>query len=65
MKTTIATDYTGRIVVQPLKLQSMIGISSTDKHGNNVFSELTPDQAGALLFGMEEALRAIGCEVSA
>jgi hypothetical protein len=63
MKTTIATDYTGRVIVQPLKLQRMVMITTTDAHGDTVCTEMTPDQAGAMLFGMEQALRAIGCEV--
>ena len=62
MKTTIATDYTGRVIVQPLKLQNMIMITTQDKDGHSHYAELTPDQAGAMLFGMEQALRAIGCE---
>jgi hypothetical protein len=62
MKTTIKTDYTGRLVVQPLKLQKMVMVTSTDAFGETVTIEMTPDQAGAMLFGMEQALRAIGCD---
>ena len=62
MKTTIKTDYTGKLIVQPLKLQKMIMLTGQDASGQTVMLELTPDQAGVALFSMEQALRDIGCE---
>jgi hypothetical protein len=49
--------------VQPLKLQGLIMITARDNTGETVFLEISPDEAGVILFGMEQALRAIGCEV--
>lgn len=69
MKTTVKTEFGGSAIVQPLKRQQMIMITVRDAgpagQGQTIFVEMTPDQAGALMFGMEQALAAIGCEVNA
>jgi hypothetical protein len=58
MKTTIKLTPTMRLVVQPAA--KVGGISLEFTHGTTTTTSeawhLTPDQAGALIFGMEQAL---------
>lgn len=57
MKTTVKTD-TGRVTVQPLTGEKRV-LLSLGMPGHFPGLALTPDQCGALIFGMEQALEAM------
>lgn len=63
MKTTIKTADNGRVIVEPLPgsaVQLTIDLRNASRFGYSDFAtvELTPDQIGALLFGIEQAAEA-------
>ncbi len=60
MKTTVKTAFGAAATVQPLKLMGMVLISLKDQAGDTVTAECTPDQIGALMFGLEQAMAALG-----
>ena len=55
MKTTIKAEG-GVAVVQPLPICGEVMLTMTDKAGKTVALEMTPDQLGALIFGIEAAM---------
>ena len=57
MKTTVKTDV-GRVTVQPLTTEGRI-LLSLGMPGHFPGLALTPDQCGALIFGIEQALEVI------
>ena len=59
MKTTVKTAFGAAATVQPLKLMGMVLISLKDQAGDTVTAECTPDQIGALMFGLEQAMAAL------
>ena len=60
MKTTVKLGTARQIEVEPMKFSTGLHLCITDKPGQEkIFISLTPDQAGALIFGMEQALEVI------
>lgn len=60
MKTTVKTAYGHAATVQPLKLMGMVLLTIKDAQGDTIAAECTPDQIGALMFGLEQAVNALG-----
>lgn len=58
MKTTVKTQ-TGRAVIYPLRTSGEIILSIAHQHGEGLALVLTADQAGALVFGIEQALETV------
>jgi hypothetical protein len=57
MKTTVKT-HNKKIVVQPSLVAGFIELNLLGDFGYLTGTTLTPDQAGALIFGLEQALEA-------
>lgn len=60
MKTTVKTAFGAAATVQPLKLMGMVLLTLKDADGETIAAECTPDQIGALMFGLEMAIGALG-----
>lgn len=60
MKTTVKTEFGHAATVQPLKLMGMVLLTIKDASGDTIATECTPDQIGALMFGLEQAVGALG-----
>ena len=58
MKTTVKT-ATGSAMVAPLENAGEIVLALVHKTGEGFALVLTPDQCGALIFGMEQAMEVI------
>jgi len=58
MKTTIATESGNYVIAQPVGGAVMVSIHNKPANVTQV-TYLTPDQCGALIFGLEQALEAM------
>lgn len=58
MKTTVKT-ANGRAVVQPFTISGAVALHVTSWTGDSAGVTLTPDEAGALIFGIEQALQVL------